>query len=171
MLLRDFIDPDDPIQKWKSFFKVGGRMSRRAYWRASWSVARWTFGVAISFTILSAVLGGWVGGLTGALIGLAVGIAVGVIFQAVPMTALMIQRLHDFGWSAKVLIFLLALVLGPPVVLAGLLANRSPHAEMVGPWLVGCVFASLASYIALGWFLLGAEAPKRENRFGPSPAD
>lgn len=121
--------------------------------------------------ILSAVLGGWLGGLIGALIGLAVGIAVGVLFQAIPMTALMIQRLHDFGWSAKVLIVLLALVLGPPVALAGLFVTRSPQAEIVGPWLVGCVFASFASYIALGWFLLGAEAAKRENRFGPPPAD
>lgn len=171
MLLRDFIEPDDPILKWKSFFKVGGRMSRRAYWRASWSAARWTFGVAIFLTILSVVLGGALGGATGALAGLAVGIALGVLFQAIPITALTIQRLHDFGWSAKILILLLSLGFGPLIVLAGLIATRSPQAEIVASWLVGCALAGFASYIALGWFLLGVEAPKKENQFGPAPVD
>lgn len=171
MLLRDFIEPDDPILKWRSFFEVGGRMSRRAYWRASKSAARWTFGVAIFLTILSAVLGAWLDGLAGALIALAVGIAFGVLFQAVPMTALTIQRLHDFGWSAKILSLPLSLGFSPPIVLAGLIATRSSQAEMLAPWFIGCAFTGFASYIALGCFLLSAEAPKRENRFGPASAD
>lgn len=87
------------------------------------------------------------------------------------MTALTIQRLHDFGWSAKILILLLSLAFGPPIVLAGLIATQSSQAEIVAPWLVGCAFTGFASYIALGWFLLSAEAPRRENQFGPASVD
>lgn len=171
MLLHDFIDPGDPILNWQSFFKVAGRMSRRAYWRASWSLVRWTFGAALFFTALSTSLGALLGGLIGMLIGSAIGIVLGALFQAIPVTALQIQRLHDFGWSAKILILLFSLILGPLLLSVGVIATRFSHQEAIMPWLTGCPFAGVAAYIALGWILLGAEAPKKENRFGPPPED
>jgi uncharacterized membrane protein YhaH (DUF805 family) len=121
--------------------------------------------------MLAGLLGVWLGGAAGLMAGVATGILVGALLQAIPINALQIQRLHDFGWSARVLLGSVFFVVVPLLLFVAAIATRFAHLETVGPWLLGAAFIGIAAYIGLGWFLLCVEAPKKENQFGPSPTD
>lgn len=170
MLFRDFLDPGDPILRWRSFFRCGGRISQREYWEASRSIARWTYAIALVLVVLEASIGSWVGGSVGFIVGIVAGILTGALVQAIPTTTLQIRRLHDFGWSAAILIAPLFAIIVPMLLLAAI-ATKLTQLETLGPWLIGCVFLGVAAYIALGSFLLFVKAPGKENRFGPPPSD
>lgn len=137
-----------------------GRATRSEYW--GWMVANWLIGVAAAF---------FPGGIA----------ALWNLAATLPAFAVMGRRLHDVGWSAKLMLGPILLgIVGLPFLIFGVgLENLETNDDVVASMegaLVGIALtlASAAWQLVLGItaaFVRGTQGP---NRFGPrrlNPSD